>query len=111
MRMLFLGLVLVGGQLISMQSRPVIHLQPHKSTIEARFGGCLVELLNGPAVIYLPQVPPRVDGQGGPWSVEVKNLGPASVVVTADQVHFQTAVRTGQTVQIDSNGATYSLKY
>lgn len=112
MRMLFRGLILLlGGQLISMQSRPVIHLQPHKNTIEARFGGDLVELLNAPAVIYLPQAPPRVDGHGAPWSVEVKNMGPASVVVIATQVQFQAAIRAGQTVHIDSNGATYLLKY
>jgi hypothetical protein len=108
--MLFRGLVLLGGQLISMQSRPVIHLQPHKNTIEAGFGGGLVELINAPAVIYLPQSPPKVDEQGEPWSVEVKNLGPASVMVTGTQVHFQAAVSTGQTVHIDSNGTTYLLK-
>ncbi len=110
MRMLFLGLVFLGGQLIAMQSRPVIHLQPHKNTIEVGFGGSLVELINAPAVIYLPPSPPETDAQGKPWSVDVKNLGPVSVMVTSIKSHFQTVVGTGQTARIASNSISYLLK-
>jgi hypothetical protein len=110
MRIPFLGLVLLGGQLITMQSRPVTHLQPHKNMIEPGFGGSLVELMNAPVVIYLPPSPPKEDAQGVPWSVDVKNLGPVSVMITSTKSHFQTVVGIGQTVHIDSNGVTYLLK-
>lgn len=109
--MQFLGLVLLGGQLITMQSRPVVHLPPHKDTIEAGVGGSLVELINAPAVIYLPPSPPRMDGRVVPWSVDVRNLGPVSVMVCSAKAHFQTVVSTGQTVHIDSNGTAYMLRH
>jgi len=109
-RTLLIGLALLAGQLITMQAKPTIRLEPHKNTIEARFGGSLVELINAPATVYLPSSPPTADAQGVPWLVDVKNLGPDSVTVTSVKTHFQVSVGTGQTVHINSNGAAYLLK-
>ena len=109
MRMLVFCLFVFAGQLNRLQTRPVIHLPPHKNAIEAGFDGSLLDLINAPSVIYLPALPPK-STQGAPWSVDVKNLGPGSVTVTASKVHFETEVMVGQTVHIYSNGTTYRLQ-
>jgi len=110
MRILPVGLVLLAGQMITMQSRPVVRLEPHKNTIEAKVGGALVELINAPEIVYLPPSPPTLDAQGAPWSVEVKNFGPASVTVMGAKTHFQVQIGPGRTVRINSNGAAYQLR-
>jgi hypothetical protein len=100
---------LVIGQMNTLQDRQVVHLQPHSGAIRADFGGKLLELLNAPTIIYLPMAPPKLDSQGNPWSVDIRNLGPSAVtVVGASQ--FSSRIIIGQTVHVFSNGTSYSLK-
>jgi hypothetical protein len=110
MRSLAFSLALFAGQLINMQSRPVVHLQPHKNTIEAGFDGSLLDLINAPAAVYLPPFPPKSNALGEPWSIDVRNLGPARVTISDGKAHFATEVNVGQTVHIYSNGTAYLLK-
>jgi hypothetical protein len=100
---------LILSQTNALQERQVVHLQPHSGAIRPDFGGKLLELLNAPAVIYLPMAPPKLDAQGNPWSVDIRNLGSAAVtVVGASQ--FSSRIIVGQTIHVISNGRSYSLK-
>ncbi|MDD1748393.1 MAG: hypothetical protein LUO89_00805 [Methanothrix sp.] len=110
MPVLAICLILFAGQLNTLQPKPVVHLQPHKNSIEVGFDGSLLELINAPPIIHLPKFPPKPNAHGGPWFVEVKNMGPASVTITNDTTHFETPIRVGQTVQIKSSGSEYLLK-
>jgi hypothetical protein len=65
------------GQMNTLQEQQVVHLQPHGGAIRLDFGGKLLELLNAPAVIYLPMAPPKLDSHGNPWSVDIRS-GPWS---------------------------------
>ncbi len=105
-----IGLILFGGQLNTLQPKAVVHLPPHKNAIEARFDRDLVELINAPEVVHLPVLPPKPDANGVPWSVEVKNLGPAQVTISNDMNHFKTLIQVGETLQIQSTGSQYVLK-
>jgi hypothetical protein len=102
-------LALFVGQMKTLQSKPVVHLQPHRDAITADFGGDLLELINAPGVVNLPPVPPKPDPQGSPWFVDVKNLGPSAVTVVG-KAQFNVKITVGQTVHIYSNGTEYSLK-
>jgi hypothetical protein len=110
MKTLLISLALFTGQMNTLQDRPVIHLRPHNSSVEDGFGGMLLELINGPATVFLPAVPPKLDSQGNPWSVDVKNLGPR-VVTIIGKSQFSEPVNPGQTLHIHSNGAIYSLTH
>lgn len=109
MKTLFIFLALFTGQLISMQ-KSVVHLAPHRDSIDIGFDGKLLELDHGPPVVHLPDTPPKPDGQGKQWSIDVKNFGPAPVTV-ADKARFSAAVNAGQTIHIRSNGTTYLLEH
>jgi hypothetical protein len=102
-------LALFVGQMNTLQDKPVVHLQPHRNSIDIGFGGDLLELLNAPALLNLPALPPRVDSQGRPWSIDVKNLGPGAVTV-AGKDQFSVPIKVGKTVHISWNGTAYSLK-
>lgn len=108
MRLLLVSAAVFLGQM-AMQDRPVVRLPPNRASIMAEWGGKLVELINAPSSVFLPSAPPRVDSQGTPWSVEVKNLGPA-VVTVASKGGFKMAISVGQTVDILSDGMSYSSK-
>jgi hypothetical protein len=110
MRMLAAICILAAGQLMSLQPKQVVYLPPHKNAIEVRFNGCVLELINSPGVIHLPANPPRPNAKGEEWSIEVKNFGPRPVTITGDKTHFNTVIRVGQTLRIDSNGSEYLLK-
>jgi len=105
--LIYLALLL--GQVNTLQDKPVVHLQPHRNSVDIGFGGDLLELISAPAVLTLPGVPPKLDSQGSPWSVDVKNLGPGAVTVTG-KAQFNVKIAVGQTVHICSNGTVYSLK-
>jgi hypothetical protein len=93
----------------TLQDKQVVHLQPHSGAIRADFGGKLLELQNAPATVYLPMEPPKLDSEGNPWSVDIKNMGPGMVtVVGASQ--FSSRIIVGQTVHVFSNGTSYSMK-
>jgi hypothetical protein len=109
MQTLFMCLALISGQMNAFQDRPVVRLRPHKAAIEIGFDRSLLELIDGPAVLYLPPFPPQSDAQGTPWSVDVKNLGPSAVTVTG-KPQFEITISVGQTVHIYSDGTTYFLK-
>jgi hypothetical protein len=109
MKALLICVAVVIGQMNTLQDKQVVHLQPHSGAIRADFGGKLLELLNAPAIIYLPMAPPKLDSQGNAWSVDIKNLGPGVVtVVGASQ--FSSRIIVGQTVHVSSNGMTYRSK-
>jgi len=109
MKNLILLLALVAGQANTLQDRPVVRLQPHRDTIGTDFGGKLLKLDHAPALLRLPPKAPKLDDDGNPWSVEIKNFGPGPVTV-ADQSKFKVEITVGQTVFIYSSGAGYSLK-
>lgn len=110
MKSLLICLALLVGQKDTLQDRPVVHLQPHRAAIDISFGGKLLELINAPSVVILPTAPPKLDSEGNPWSIDVKNLGPGAVTVTGKS-QFSTKVSVGQTVHIAWNGTAYSLKW
>jgi hypothetical protein len=106
MHLLLLSLAIFVAQMNTLQEMPVVHLGPHNDVVQIGFGGKLLELINTPAIIGLPKTPPKLDNEGKPWVVRIKNLGPNGVTV-ADTGHFRAQINVGQTVQIDSNGAEY----
>lgn len=110
MKVLLLCLACCFAQMDTMQERPLVHLKPKGSQIDASLGGKILELMNAPALILLPKHPPKRDTQGGPWLVEVKNLGPRAVTILGDR-GFTVQVAVGRTVEISSNGEIYSLKH
>ena len=110
MKTLLLGSVLLIGQLVTLQNKPLVHLRPNGSQIEASFGGKTLELIDAPAVVLLPKHPPERDALGQPWLVEVKNLGPRAVTIQGERA-FSVQVGVGGTTQILSNGVAYSLKH
>jgi len=109
MNSLLICLALLAGQQNTLQDRQIVHLQPHRAVIDISFGGKLLELINAPSVVFLPDAPPKLDSEGNPWSIDVKNLGPGPATVTGKS-QFSTKVSVGQTVHIGWNGTAYSLK-
>jgi hypothetical protein len=110
MKNLLLGSVLFVGQMVTMQNKPLVHLKPNESQIDASCGGKTMELINAPAVILLPKHPPERDALGEPWQVAIKNLGPRAVTIQGERA-FSVQVGVGTTTQISSNGVAYSLKH
>ena len=110
MKHMLFALIFITGQAITMQEKPVIHLKPHSNTIDPAFRGSLVELSNAPATVYLPASPPAPDTNGDPWSVDVKNFGPAPVTIVSKQ-NFNTTISVNQTIHILANGQGYILKH
>jgi hypothetical protein len=58
MKALLICVAVIIGQMNTLQDKQVVHLQPHSGAIRADFGGKLLELLDAPAIIYLPMAPP-----------------------------------------------------
>jgi hypothetical protein len=110
MKALFLYLGIALGQMNTASGKPIAHLLHNRDVIESQFGGKLLEVMNGPTTLYLPQVPPKADSQGVAWTVDVKNLGPVTIAVVGKDL-FTTSVMVGQTVHITSNGSIYMLKH
>src|ERR1700728_1910272 len=103
MKTVLVCIAVIVGQVNTLQDKQVVHLQPHSGAIRTDFGGKRLELLDAPAIIYLPMSPPKLDSRGDPWSVDIRNLGPAAVtVVGASQ--FSARIIVGQTVHVFSNG-------
>jgi hypothetical protein len=107
MKTLILYLALFADQTNLVRHEQIVHLRLHSNFIQAEFGGKRLELLDAPATLYLLALPPKVDSQGSPWSIEVVNLGPGAVTVV-DRARFSIQIRVGETVQILSNGTGYS---
>ncbi len=108
MRLAVLGLLLLFGQRNTLQSRPVVRLHSGRAVVDASLGGKLLELVNAPLVVSLP-APPPPDALGSPWTLDVKNLGPTSVTLSAKS-GFTIALSVGETAHIVSDGVTYSRK-
>jgi hypothetical protein len=106
---LMLCLAFFAIQMNTLQDKPVVRLRPHQDTIAVEFNGKLLELINAPDVVRLPFPIPRADNRGVPWSVDVKNFGPASVRVT-DKSHFSVEIKANQTKHIYSSGDAYFSK-
>jgi hypothetical protein len=105
---LLLTVALLAGQMNTFQQKPVVHLRANQDAIEQGFGGKLLELIHAPSVIRLPVVPPKLDGDAKPWSVDIKNLGPEAVTVLGKGT-FSANINVGQTIHVHSNGTAYSL--
>jgi hypothetical protein len=101
-----LFLVLFAGQNAPVGHRQIVHLRPHSTFIQAEYGGKQIELIGSPPVLYLLALPPKLDSQGNPWSVEVVNLGPG-IVTVLDKSKFRVQISVGETVLIRSNGMEY----
>lgn len=97
-------------QRISLHQKTVRHMPPNDSTIDAKWGGDVLELMNAPPEIFLPQSVPRTDSEGDPWTVDVKNLGPSQVMISG-KAEFHVQVVVGQTIHIASDGMRYILKH
>jgi hypothetical protein len=108
MKSLLIYLALFAGQMNTLQEKPLVRLHPHQDNIPVEFGGDLVVLGNGPAVLHLPSIPPVLDSQRKPWAVEVKNLGPG-VVTIIGKAQFTAQVNVDRTLEIQSNGVIYSI--
>ena len=91
------------------QEKPVVYLQPHHESVDAKFGGSILKLMNAPPVISLPTPPPLLDMQGNQWAIDIKNLGPHAVTVS-DRSQFTQNIMVGETLHISSNGKSYELK-
>jgi hypothetical protein len=107
MKNFLIYLVIFGGQMSTLQDQPVVHLHPHQNFIPIEYGGDLVEFMNAPPVVQLPQQAPMQDSRGRPWLIEVKNLGPGSVTIVGG-AQFSLQVPVGKTVSIKSTRAGYS---
>jgi hypothetical protein len=110
MKPVLIALALFAGQAMTMQDKPVVHLKPHTDIILEAFGASLLELSQTPQIVYLPSPPPKPDGKGQQWTIDVKNFGPLPVTV-ADKGPFSVPVAVGQTVYILSNGSKYIVKH
>lgn len=110
MKMLVLCSALFLGQMSTFQGRPVVRLTAPHDVILGADGGKLIELINSPATIHLPQNPPRADNAGNQWDVAIKNLGPAAVTIVGKS-DFSVQAGLGQTVEIASNGSNYIVKH
>jgi len=108
MKILLACLAIFLGQMITLQAKPVVHLRPNRNAITTDFGGKLLELINTPATIYLPAIPPHGESINHPWSVDVKNLGPGLVRIV-DRREFDVRIDVGQTVHIRSTGSGYAM--
>lgn len=109
MRVLFMCLILFGAQMLSRQEKPVVNLRPHSDEISTDFGGDMVQIIDAPAKVYLPDPPPTLDKAGNPWAVDAKNLGPHTVEIMGKH-GFKLQIDVGQTVHIHSDGITYSFR-
>jgi hypothetical protein len=106
MKFFLIYLAVIAGQMNTLQDRPVVHLHPHQDFIPAEFGGDMVVLANGPAIVHLPNLPPVLDSQRRPWGVYVKNLGPGTVRIVGKS-QFAVEVNVDRMVQIKSKGTEY----
>jgi len=110
MKILLFSLTLFVGQMMTMQDKPIVHLKPHTDLIEVTFAGSLLELSDAPETVYLPKLPPKPNGQGKQWSIDIKNFGPHPIKL-ASKTGFSTDLRVNQTVQVYSNGSAYFLRH
>jgi len=100
-------LALYSGQINTMGESPIVHLQPNRNAIEVRFCGATLQLLNAPAIVHLPTVPPERDPAGDPWVIHIKNFGPKMVTIV-DKGRVSIPVAVGGAVTVYSDGAAYS---
>jgi hypothetical protein len=108
MKILLACMMMLAAQAITMQSKPVVHLPPHRAGILPSFGGKLLELIDAPATVFLPANPdPAVEPDG--WSIDVHNLGPNPVTIT-DGAGFTMNIGVGQALHIVRSGTTYVVK-
>lgn len=109
MSTLILLLAFIVGQAKTLQDEPVVHLHPNQNYIPAEFGGNVVELVDPPAVVQLPRLPPKPDARGNLWYVDVRNQGAATVIVMGN-AQFNVHIGAGRLVRIKSTGSGYSVR-
>lgn len=96
------------GQM-AIQDTTVVRLTSNRAAIQAQWGGMRVDLINAPSSVFLPVPPPATDSLGRAWRIQIKNLGPAEVTVSAKS-GFSTNVAVGRTIEIASDAKSYALK-
>jgi len=109
MKSILMCLALYTGQINTMVERPIVHLQPNRAAIEVGFGGATLQLLNAPAIVHLPPVPPERDPAGDPWVIRITNFGPKMVTIV-DKGRGRIPVGVGGAVTVYSDGAAYSWR-
>jgi hypothetical protein len=109
MKTFIVCIAVIIGHTNTSHAEELAHLSPHRDMIQADFGGKVLELVNAPRIVYLPTTPPKLDTQGQPWSVGVRNQGPGATTVVGQGL-FAVRIRVGQTVHVVWNGTSYSLK-
>jgi len=102
-------LAILLAQMNTLQNRPIVHLQVNHDAIDISCNGKMLELINAPTILHLPVSAPTPDPQNGPWSVEIRNLGPHAVTVI-DKATFAQQILPGETIQIESNGKMYLVQ-
>jgi len=91
-----------------LQDEQVVRLHPNQNNIPAEFGGDLVDLIDPPAVIQLPRLPPKPGALGNSWFVDVRNHGAIAVTIMGN-AQFSVRVGAGRIVHIKSTGSGYSV--
>lgn len=107
MKVLLISVALIIGQTNPLQNKQVVHLLAHSGAILASFGGKQLELVEAPTIVYLPMTPPKLDSQGNPWEVDIRNPGLGAITVVG-KGQFSLRINAGQTACVFSNGTSYS---
>ena len=97
------------AQAATAQVQSTVRLPPHTTQIPVAFSGRQLELVNSPAVVYLPNTPPMPDAKGKPWIIEIKNAGPDRVSVVC-KMKSSLSLEVGQSTTISSDGVRYSIR-
>jgi len=107
MKTVMICVILLSGQMRTLQDRPSVRLPQNQSYIPADYGGSLVELKDGPQTVHLPQQSPTLDSHGRPWSIDITNLGSSTVTIVGRAL-FKVQLMAHQTVHIKYTSAGYS---
>jgi hypothetical protein len=107
MKAIMVCVILLSGQMRTLQDKPSVRLPQNQSSIPADYGGRLVELKDGPQTVYLPQQSPTLDSHGRPWSIDITNFGSSTVTIVGRAL-FKVQLMAQQSVHIKYTSAGYS---
>jgi len=107
MKAIMICVILLSGQMRTLEDKPSVRLPQNQSYIPADYGGSLVELKDGPQTVHLPQQSPTLDSHGRPWSIDITNLGSSTVTIVGRAL-FKVQLMAHQTVHIKYTSAGYS---
>ena len=109
MKVLLLCAVMFLGLANQPEHRKLVYLAPNDNAIRYEFGGKHLVVSSAPPVLYLPAVPPRLDSEGSPWSIEISNHGSERIMVV-DRSQFVFRINPEEDATICSDGRAYKLK-